>query len=234
MPSGRTHDHITSVCAPVVLVGSLALWQRADVTLTATFAFVAAGLMFGPDLDIYSNQVKRWGPLQIIWRPYQRMIPHRSVWSHGFLLGTAVRLLYLLLWLLALALVLGAIATGLEWLAGRSSPVLAREGAAQAIAGLRWLWQEERRIWIWSLLGGLEVGAASHYGADYLTSAFTRSRRSLRKVTKPKPKAKARAKASAARSAGSTGRPKSRSTPKAKPRSRPKPRTRTSAKKSPR
>lgn len=229
MPSGRTHDRITGFCAPVVVAGSLALWQRADVTLAMGLSFVVAGLMFGPDLDIYSNQVKRWGPLQIIWLPYQRLIKHRSPWSHWPFLGTAVRLLYLLPWLLAIAVAAGAIATGLEWLAGRASPGLAKEGAVRAIAGLHWLWWE-RQVWIWSILGGLELGAASHYGADYLTSVFTRSRRSPSLATRPKPKAKA----ANGRSARSTGRPKPRSTPKAKPRSRPKTKTRTSAKRSPR
>lgn len=175
MPSGRTHDRITWGCAPVVLAGSLALWQRADVTLAASVAFVVAGTMFGPDLDIHSIQVKRWGPLRGIWRPYQRAMKHRSFWSHGFGVGTVVRLLYLLVWLLALALALGVIATGLEWVAGRSSPVLVRDGLARAIAAVRWLWWE-RQAWIWAVLIGLELGAASHYVSDFLESMIKRSR----------------------------------------------------------
>ncbi|MCG9885393.1 MAG: metal-binding protein [Cyanobacteria bacterium] len=227
MPSGRTHDRITGVCAPVVVAGSLALWQRADVTLAATLAFVAAGLMFGPDLDIYSNQVKRWGPLQFIWLPYQGLIKHRSPWSHWPLLGTAVRLLYLLPWLLALAVGLGAIATGLEWLAGRPSPMLAREGAIRAIAALQWLWQEQR-IWIWSVLGGLEVGAASHYIPDHLSTALKRSRQGSKKSTRSRrsPRRSPQPKAHAPRSAKPARRPAPRPKPKgAKTRDRPRART---------
>ncbi|GAB4341698.1 MAG: hypothetical protein Fur0042_03360 [Cyanophyceae cyanobacterium] len=227
MPSGRTHDRITGLCAPVVVAGSLALWQRADVTLAATLAFVAAGLMFGPDLDIYSNQVKRWGPLQIIWRPYQRMIPHRSVWSHGVLLGTAVRLLYLLPWLLALALALGAIATGLEWMAGHPSPRLGRDGAAWAIAAVQWLWWE-RQPWIWSVLLGLELGAASHYIPDHLSTALKRSRQGSKKSARSRrsPRRSPQPKAHAPRSAKPARRPAPHPKPKgAKTRDRSRART---------
>lgn len=46
------------------------------------------------------------------WEPYARLMPHRSVWSHGVLVSTAVRVVYFL-WPLFLGWWL---ATG-QWLA---------------------------------------------------------------------------------------------------------------------
>ncbi len=38
---------------------------------------------------------KRWGILQFIWHPYQKLIPHRNWKSHAPVLGSLLRLLYL-------------------------------------------------------------------------------------------------------------------------------------------
>ena len=65
----------------------------------AAAAFLIGGLWLSPDLDTRSNALRRWGQLAFIWWPYRRLIRHRSIWSHGPLIGTAVRLLYLLGWL---------------------------------------------------------------------------------------------------------------------------------------
>jgi len=52
--------------------------------------------MFGPDLDLHSVQYKRWGPL-LLWIPYQNSTP--SLLSHGLIVGTTLRVLYLASWL---------------------------------------------------------------------------------------------------------------------------------------
>ena len=181
MPSGRTHDRITQFGTAAVLVGSMALWRRADVTLAATMSFSFAGFMFGPDLDIYSLQVKRWGPLQCIWKPYQSAIPHRAFWSHGVLAGTAIRIVYLAAWVLAVLAVVGGIITVAEWVT-IGQPRFVPAQLDGAIALVQWLWWE-RQPWIWSVIIGLELGAFSHYASDWCVSAAKRA-------TRPKPRSR--------------------------------------------
>jgi uncharacterized metal-binding protein len=60
-----------------------------------------------PDLDqegysaLEIEAVRALGPLGYLWLalwwPYAKLIPHRSFWSHGLLVGTAGRLLWLFL-----------------------------------------------------------------------------------------------------------------------------------------
>ena len=76
---------------------------------TSSGVIAAAGFLFGglwlsPDLDTRSRSLQRWGPLGWLWWPYRRLIPHRSLWSHGPIIGTATRLLLLLTWTLLLSL----------------------------------------------------------------------------------------------------------------------------------
>ena len=66
--------------------------------LISTASVLVGGLWLSPDLDTRSNALRRWGPLGFVWWPYRRLIPHRSLWSHGPFLGTAVRLGVLLVW----------------------------------------------------------------------------------------------------------------------------------------
>jgi uncharacterized metal-binding protein len=57
------------------------------------------GYWLSPDLDIKSRPFLRWGILRFIWLPYQRFIPHRSPLSHAPVLGSVIRLLYLVVFL---------------------------------------------------------------------------------------------------------------------------------------
>lgn len=50
--------------------------------------------MFSGDLDIKSREFKRWGYLKFIWIPYQKLFEHRSVFTHGFIFGPIIRILY--------------------------------------------------------------------------------------------------------------------------------------------
>ncbi len=75
MPSGQTHDRITLWCLPAIAGCTYLLTQGdSDRTLIVAGAFLFSGLMFGPDLDIYSVQYKRWGYLRWLWIPYQKAI----------------------------------------------------------------------------------------------------------------------------------------------------------------
>lgn len=121
--------------------------------------------MFGPDLDIYSLQYKRWGYLKWLWTPYQRGMRHRSFISHGFLVGTIVRLWYLLsfvlFWLILIMLGYGLITkTSWNW-----SKILQQS--------LTFILKDHPKEIISSLIG-LEVGAMSHSLSDWVGSAYKR------------------------------------------------------------
>ncbi|WP_017294727.1 metal-binding protein [Geminocystis herdmanii] len=161
MPSGKTHDRITWYSLPLVIILFAIITRQLDLTLLASIGFIFSGLMFGPDLDIYSVQFQRWGVLRFIWLPYQKKLKHRSIISHGFIIGTIVRILYLSLILFILAIFFVAI--------------------AQLILGFSWHWQKfivygitivKNQYWqeVLSLFIGLELGAMSHYLADNIGS----------------------------------------------------------------
>jgi len=171
MPSGRTHDRITLWSLPWVAGATLWLTRSSHFTAIVAGGYLFSGLMFGPDLDIRSAQYQRWGWLRWLWLPYQQSLRHRSHLSHGPLLGTTLRLAYLLgLLVVASILILAALALTSErsldlWqLVLRLANLLARY-RYEAIA----------------LFLGLEIGAMSHAIADWLSSAWKRARRSRRR-----------------------------------------------------
>jgi uncharacterized metal-binding protein len=167
MPSGKTHDRITLWSLPLVVGACYGLTRSGDLALSVGGSYLFSGLMFGPDLDIYSLQYKRWGIFRWIWRPYQKMLNHRSPLSHGFLIGTMVRVGYLMLILGGIALFFLAIAQILDLKQWQWHPSL-----QQQLMGLPQQHpQEAIAIFI-----GLELGAMSHSLSDGLGSAFRRFR----------------------------------------------------------
>ena len=50
--------------------------------------------MLFPQLDVTSKPFYRWSFLRFLWIPYQN-IPHRSILSHGLIIGTLIRVLYI-------------------------------------------------------------------------------------------------------------------------------------------
>jgi uncharacterized metal-binding protein len=95
MPNGKTHDRITFVTAPII--GGVSYWITKDVKITSIILslYLFASLMFNGDLDTNSRPYNRWFIFKMIWIPYQLMFTHRSVFTHGLIIGTVVRLLYL-------------------------------------------------------------------------------------------------------------------------------------------
>ncbi|PSP16170.1 MAG: metal-binding protein [Cyanobacteria bacterium QS_8_64_29] len=170
MPAGRTHDRITLWSLPVVAVAAVAIGRSSTVALAVTGAFLFSGLMFGPDLDVRSRQFARWGWLRWIWLPYQRALAHRSVLSHGPILGTVLRVLYLGGCLAAIAAAGLAIAQALGDSAPRWQSWVTRTG--------RWLAQH--RVAVAASFVGLELGAMSHTLSDGAQSLRRRLRRSPR------------------------------------------------------
>jgi uncharacterized metal-binding protein len=94
MASGKNHDCSILFTSPVVaiVVGSHSL----ELGIVAASAHLLGGLYLSPDLDLKSIPFKRWGVLRVLWLPYQKLIPcHRHWLSHGVIVGSVVRLLYL-------------------------------------------------------------------------------------------------------------------------------------------
>lgn len=94
MASGKAHTAAGLLVAAVIgAVGSL----QPDMRILAASAGTAfAAYMCSPDMDTYSLPFARWGLLRFVWSPYKRLVPHRSFWSHTPIIGTSLRVVYLL------------------------------------------------------------------------------------------------------------------------------------------
>lgn len=107
MPSGRIHTVSTLAVAACTI-------PLAEPALTAG---VLTGLILSPDLDVDDGfiglaHIRRigcvGGVLSGIWRafwyPYSKLVPHRSHISHSIIFGTAFRVMYLFIPVLAVNL----------------------------------------------------------------------------------------------------------------------------------
>jgi uncharacterized metal-binding protein len=164
MPSGQTHDRITIWSLP--LVASVSFWQtrNGNLTLLVAAGFMLGGLMFGPDLDIYSRQYQRWGWFRWIWLPYQKKLRHRSFFSHGPLIGTTLRVVYFAVVVGIAGIIVAIIAEKLGNLA------LNWEVVGDSVRRNLSIYSQE----FFALFLGLELGAMSHYVSDWTGSAYKR------------------------------------------------------------
>ncbi|MBW4516011.1 MAG: metal-binding protein [Timaviella obliquedivisa GSE-PSE-MK23-08B] len=167
MPSGQTHDRITLWTLPMVAGLTLAVTRNSLPTLMICAGYLFGGLMLGPDLDLHSIHYKRWGWFRWIWLPYRGSMKHRSPYSHAPIMGTTLRVIYLLAWLglagfLGIALSNELFQIGWTWAAiGQGIGQFLQRYLAEAIA----------------LCIGLELGAFSHYTADWLVSSHKRRKK---------------------------------------------------------
>lgn len=178
MPSGRTHDRITLWSLPLVAGMTFTLTESDNLTLIVCGAFLFSGLMFGPDLDLHSRPYRRWGLVRWIWIPYQKMVRHRSVFSHGPVIGTALRVLYLCIWV--------------------GIPGVFVLEIAQLVWGLEWSWQSLAQSatlllthyangWI-ALYLGLELGAMLHSLSDWGSSVYKSCNQQRKRSSLPRAK----------------------------------------------
>ncbi len=161
MPSGVTHDRITLWILPWVAGITYGFTNNGDLTLILSGGFLFSGMMFGPDLDIDSIQYKRWSIIRGIWLPYRKFLRHRSVLSHGPIIGTCLRIAYLLMMIAWVSIFVVAI--------------------AQLCFGFTWNWQDfvqEQLLLLRKYLQetialavGLEIGAMSHSISDWIASS---------------------------------------------------------------
>lgn len=192
MPSGSTHDRITLWSLPVVTGLTVALTRSGNLTLLVSGGFLFSGLMLSPDLDLRSRPFKRWGGLRWIWIPYQKAMHHRSVFSHGPIVGTTLRVLYLGSWIVLLGM-LGLIVVQLFRDFTWSWEQFVRDVAPKLLQRSQDLLITYLAEWI-ALFVGLELGAMSHYLSDSINSAYKRSKK------KPKRKPTSRKRTSSRRS----------------------------------
>jgi uncharacterized metal-binding protein len=95
MPNGKTHDKITFIILPIIIITAYFFIKDVKLISILIISYLFSSLMFNGDLDCNSSAYNRWWLLKMVWIPYQLMFNHRSVFSHGILIGTVVRLIYL-------------------------------------------------------------------------------------------------------------------------------------------
>jgi uncharacterized metal-binding protein len=96
MAMGKTHDWVTLACLPSVwLVCRMGFHLSWHLCTLVTLGTYIGGFWLSPDLDTRSRPFYRWGIFRFIWWPYQWVAKHRSGLSHGILLASWLRLLYL-------------------------------------------------------------------------------------------------------------------------------------------
>ncbi len=161
MAQGSTHDAITLWTVPLI-TGGVWLLAGAECALVTGGSYLFSGLMFSGDLDLHSNQYKRWGVLRWIWLPYRRCFKHRSWWTHGPIVGTLVRLIYVALWGI---LGSGIIGLGVYYL-DLTLPTINANFLNPVYL-------------IWALVG-LELGSLSHSLSDVTSSGWKRIMRRFR------------------------------------------------------
>jgi uncharacterized metal-binding protein len=138
-------------CLPIgLLMGWWLGWMNGAMT---AIAVIVGGLWLSPDLDVRSTALRRWGVLGGIWWPYRRLLRHRSLLSHGPLIGMALRLA----WLSALLLLIWTTAA---WLSAAVIP-----SPSQTLPGLVTTLKQHPKPLI-SVLVGLEGSVWLHLILD--------------------------------------------------------------------
>ncbi|MEW5818869.1 MAG: DUF2227 family putative metal-binding protein, partial [Cyanobacteriota bacterium] len=95
MPKGKTHDHIAVLSIIPTFCFGLIFFKDISLASLLTLATILTAFYLGPDIDTASSSYYRWGLLRWIWIPYRRIIAHRSILSHSFILGPLIKLIYL-------------------------------------------------------------------------------------------------------------------------------------------
>lgn len=173
MPSGKTHDHFSWIFTPFVALLSWLACQDLHYSLIVSISFLFAGLMFSGDLDLKSVQYKRWGYLRWIWLPYQKWVRHRSAFSHGPVLGTITRLLYVSIWVMVIFGIWLQLNLYLE------QQALQQQSFKLVLNLIKW--SHQHPLTLVAVLMGLWLGALSHTLADEIGSAWKKLRRKKRR-----------------------------------------------------
>ena len=161
MPGGRAHDKVTFLCSIPLGIAACSIFGL-TMGMIVVVSFVFAGLLFNGDLDHDAGATcyDRWWIFKYLFWLYMKIMPHRSLWSHGPIIGTVGRIVYVLLIVaLSLGLYAGAVQLiGLKWDVTTGLPEL-----SVVIA-----WVTEHRQELIFTFAGLELGSLSHSIADWI------------------------------------------------------------------
>ncbi|MDW8106127.1 MAG: metal-binding protein [Armatimonadota bacterium] len=169
MPSGKVHDWVTigTALGAIPLAGMYLPPETRPLAWLTIASYTFSGIWLSSDLDTHSSAYRRWGPLRVIWYPYQKLVPHRSWISHGIGIGPLLRVAYLLGMLTLLTL-------GLNWLLSRIGWALQADPRSWWLHLLDWVLRYPREVG--ALVIGLVAGGAVHSLLDF---AHTRLKRWL-------------------------------------------------------
>jgi len=192
LPGYKTHRKIALALCPFIAAGTwwvlgghaqldAQTWYEVKTALLVSGGVYIGNTWLTPDLDIPSSAYTAWGPLKLLWLPYQIMVKHRSPKSHWPILGVVLQHIYL--WLIIAALIVGTIwAYNFLFLPNTDfGPRLYNWGMipikAWQVCGAMALIFTVPEYWI--VLGGNIIGAMLHFIADQIESARKRHDRPL-------------------------------------------------------
>ena len=98
MANGKAHKKINLIFLAIGIGAVLISSQHYVHGISVILGYLFGTYCMNPDLDIRSHPYRRWGFLRFIWIPYQKF-KHRSIWTHGYVIGDIIRYLYLMLWI---------------------------------------------------------------------------------------------------------------------------------------
>ncbi|MCX7925675.1 MAG: metal-binding protein [Fimbriimonadales bacterium] len=167
MPSGKVHDWVTigTALGAIPLTGMYLPPETRPLAWLAIASYTFSGVWLSSDLDVDSSAYRRWGPLRVLWYPYQKLVPHRSWVSHGLGIGPILRVAYLIAVLLLLIF-------GLNWVLARIGLALQVDAHSWLLHATDWIFTYQREAW--ALVIGLVAGGAAHSLLDF---AHTRLKR---------------------------------------------------------
>ncbi len=163
MALGRTHDLANLLFLPPCLY-----FIPKDFYLPFTAGYLIGTFLLSPDLDMKNSKPsKRWGPLRLLWRPYQAKSKHRGI-SHMPILGSFIRLAYLNLFVIALYLIL-------SWLIHHHMPEYT--DFVDGVNPLKLLESFAESQSSFYFVGGILLSEVFHVLLDLTHSALRRKRR---------------------------------------------------------
>ncbi|MFN8671685.1 MAG: metal-binding protein [Candidatus Sericytochromatia bacterium] len=166
MPNGKTHDKVNWILLPPFAYISWDFSKDLVILLLFTVSYLFSSFMFSGDLDLVSSQSKRWGVIRFIWIPYRKFFKHRSKLTHGILLGTIVRIVYL-------SLVMSIFYLFLYYLTVKYAPTFNNELASKTNNLQNIFINQPKGYFIYIFLG-LVAGAFAHTMADEFFSTMKR------------------------------------------------------------
>lgn len=97
MANGKAHEKLN---ISFLVLGVLVAVIMFNKDWYVNGSYLILGYLIGtfylnPDLDLVSRPFKRWGIIKFVWYPYQTF-KHRSIWTHGYIIGDVIRYAYIL------------------------------------------------------------------------------------------------------------------------------------------